>query len=118
LAKVDQLGLHLNSPEPAIIWKQCSYAITSDKDRISRHLREIHKVNKAAHRGLNKLICSLNPPDPKSLRLQPDSSAPHPHLKSLTGASSCRHCGRRSTSDVILQSYLRATHPVEIELAR
>ncbi|KAH7208485.1 uncharacterized protein BKA55DRAFT_529764 [Fusarium redolens] len=118
LAELDHIGLLLNSPEPAIICKQCGYAITADKDRVSRHLGEIHKVDKATRRGLNKLIRSLNLPDPKSLRLRPDGSAPHPHLKSLTGASSCRHCGLRSTSDVVLQSHLRETYPVEIELAR
>ncbi|SCV61253.1 uncharacterized protein FFFS_15822 [Fusarium fujikuroi] len=118
LAKLDRLGLHLNSPEPAIICKQCAYAITADRDRVSRHLGEIHNVNKAARRGLNKLIRSLNLPDPKSLRLRPDGSAPHTYLKKLTGASSCRHCGLRSASHDVLQSHLRHTHPAEIELAR
>jgi len=71
---------------------------------VSRHLGEIHNVDKAAGRGLNKLIRSLNlldGPDPRSLRLRPDGSAPHPYLKSLTGARSCRHCGLRSASYVV-----------------
>ncbi|KAI3573714.1 hypothetical protein IWW34DRAFT_754667 [Fusarium oxysporum f. sp. albedinis] len=92
LAELDQIGLHLNSLEPAIICKQCGYAITADKDRVCRHLGEIHKVDKAARRGLNKLIRLLNLPDLKNLCLRPDSSAPYPHLKSLIGASSCKHC--------------------------
>ena len=82
LAKLSRLNLYFNSPEPAIICKGCGYAITADKGRVSRHLGEIHQFDKLARRGLNKLIRSLNLPDPKDLCPRPDGSIPHPHLKS------------------------------------
>ncbi|KAL6405859.1 hypothetical protein AUP68_10999 [Ilyonectria robusta] len=116
LTKLDQLGLYFNSPEPAIICKECGYAITADKDRVSRHLGEIHQVDKAARRGLNKLIRSLNLPDPKDLCPRPDGSIPHPHLKCING-SACKFCGIRSTSDLVLESHLRKSHAAEIKLA-
>ncbi|KAH7119368.1 hypothetical protein B0J13DRAFT_403719, partial [Dactylonectria estremocensis] len=114
--KLDRLGLYFNSPEPAIICKECGYAITADKDRVSRHLGEIHQVDKPARRGLNKLVRSLNLPDPKDLCPRPDGSIPHPHLKDING-SACKFCGIRSTSDVVLESHLRKSHAAEIKLA-
>ncbi|KAH6983932.1 hypothetical protein EDB80DRAFT_735847 [Ilyonectria destructans] len=86
LTKLDRLGLYFNLPEPAIICKECGYAITADKDRVSRHLGEIHQVDKPARRGLNKLVRSLNLPDPKDLCPRPDGSIPHPHLKDINGS--------------------------------
>ncbi|KAH6975859.1 hypothetical protein EDB80DRAFT_757642 [Ilyonectria destructans] len=119
LAKLDRLGLYFNSPEPAIICKECGYAITAGKDRVSRHLGGIHQVDKPARRGLNKLIRSLNHPDPKCNGLCPlwlDGSIPHPHLKDIY-SSACKFCSLRSTSDIVLESHLRKSHAAEIKLA-
>ncbi|KAI8648060.1 hypothetical protein NCS56_01537500 [Fusarium sp. Ph1] len=116
LAKLGRLGLYFNEPEPAIICTGYGYAIIADKDRVSRHLGEIHQFDKPAHRGLNKLIRSLNLPDPKDLCPRPDGSIPHPHLKAMNG-SACKLCGIRSTSDAVLENHLRKKHAAETKLA-
>lgn len=65
LAKLDRLGLYSNLPEPAIICKECGFAITADKGRVSRYLGENHNVEKSARRRLNQVIRLLNLPDPR-----------------------------------------------------
>ena len=54
LAELDCISLQLNSPQPAIMCKQWGNAIAANEDRVSRHLGEIHNVDEAAGRGLDK----------------------------------------------------------------
>ena len=75
LEQLSSLGLHFNQPEPAIICKPCGFALKADQDRVSRHLGERHGLTKRARFGLNKLVQSLQLPDPSPRRL---CTAPSP----------------------------------------
>jgi hypothetical protein len=112
--KLKRLGLLYNQPEPAIICKECCFAI--NPKRTPRHPGDKHDVSKSTRRGLKALICSLSLPDPENLPLRPDGSEPHPHLATQRG-SACKHCGLRSTSDRVLVAHIRTEHKDKIKLA-
>ncbi|KAF4470866.1 hypothetical protein FALBO_2224, partial [Fusarium albosuccineum] len=112
--RLEKLGLHYNSPEPAIICTQCGFAI--NPNRASRHPGDKHDIPKSARWGLKPLISSLALPDPASLALRPEGSQPHPHLTVQKG-SACRHCGLRSASEKVLAAHLRTEHPDRVRVA-
>ncbi|KNB16642.1 hypothetical protein FOXG_14459 [Fusarium oxysporum f. sp. lycopersici 4287] len=82
LQKLESLGLYYNSPEPAIICIECSFAI--NPTRAPRHPGDKHHIPKSARRGLKPLIYSLNLPNPETLPLRPNGSPPHPNLTAMT----------------------------------
>lgn len=106
------LGLYYNEPEPAILCTRCGFALKTDADRVSRHLGEKHDITRKARWGLNKLVQSLQLPDPTALPTRSDGSAKHPHLALMKGAA-CKHCKFRSTSLVVLAQHLRRSHKRE-----
>ncbi|KND91559.1 hypothetical protein TOPH_03807 [Tolypocladium ophioglossoides CBS 100239] len=106
------LGLYYNEPERAIVCTRCGFALKTDTDRVSRHLGEKHDITRKARWGLNKLVQSLQLPDPTRLPARPDGSAKHPHLALMKGAA-CKHCKFRSTSSVVLAQHLRRSHKHE-----
>jgi hypothetical protein len=117
MEQLENLGLYLNRPEPAIICVQCKFAIKPDGDCISRHLGERHGISKSARRGLGPFIRSLRLPDPETLPTRLDGSPPHPHLRIQQGAA-CRHCGLRSTSLEVLTRHLKKVHSQNIQHSR
>jgi hypothetical protein len=100
-----------NKPEPAIICKECKYALQPSGERILEHLEEKHQISAKARRGLNAFIGSLHLPDPKTLPLQGDGLLPHPYLSIKRGLS-CRGCTSRTTSHVVLSRHLSKAHGV------
>lgn len=101
LRYLQSLGLFFNEPEPAIICTRCVFALKADSDRVSRHLGERHGLARQDRLGLNKLIRSLQIPDPKRLLARPDGQEHHAHLALQRGAA-CLHCRFYSTSDKVL----------------
>ncbi|KAH7111674.1 hypothetical protein B0J13DRAFT_461819, partial [Dactylonectria estremocensis] len=114
--RLDELGLYLNLPEPAIICTACGFALKADSDRVSRHLGEKHGVSKSARWGLNSLIYSLNLPDPGELPPRPNRSSPHLHLALQEGLA-CKHCGLRSISNKVMVDHVKKAHRSEMGLA-
>ncbi|KJZ70995.1 hypothetical protein HIM_09606 [Hirsutella minnesotensis 3608] len=103
------LGLYYNEPEPAVLCIRCGFALKTGTDRVSRHLGEKHGITRKARRGLNRLVRSLQLPEPAQLARRPDGSAKHPHLVLQKGAS-CKHCSFRSASLVLLSHHLKRSH--------
>ncbi|KJZ70098.1 hypothetical protein HIM_10501 [Hirsutella minnesotensis 3608] len=106
------LGLYYNEPEPAVLCIRCGFALKTGTDRVSRHLGEKHGVTRKARRGLNRLVRSLQLPEPAQLARRPDGSAKHPvhpHLVLQKGAS-CKHCSFRSASLLLLSNHLKRSH--------
>lgn len=114
IQKLESVGLFLNRPEPAIICKQCGFAI--HPNRVLRHPGDTHDVSKPARRGLKAVLSLWSLPDPGSLPLRPDGSRPHPHLAIQRG-SACKHCGLRSISDKVLATHVRTYHSDKIQIA-
>jgi hypothetical protein len=117
IEQLENLGLYLNQPEPAIICIQCKFALKADGDCISRHLGERHGISKPARRGLGPFIRTFRLPDPETLPVRLDGSSPHPHLRIQQGAA-CRHCGLRSTSLEVLTRHLKKVHSQNIQHSR
>ncbi|KAH7147075.1 hypothetical protein B0J13DRAFT_405209, partial [Dactylonectria estremocensis] len=114
IQRLQNLHLHYNLPESAIICMRCGYALKADADRVGRHLGEHHGVPKSARRGLNSLILTLSLPDPDALPMRAGRSAPHPHLALQVGAA-CRHCQLRSTSLELLSRHLKKLYKDKIK---
>ncbi|PON20041.1 hypothetical protein TGAM01_v211085 [Trichoderma gamsii] len=112
--KLRSFGLYYNQPEPAIICISCGFALKTNTDRVSRHLGEAHEIARKARRGLNRLVQSLNLPDPGKLPPRPDGSEIHPHLALQNGAA-CKHCRFRSVSRKVLSQHLRLEHKDKIK---
>ncbi|KAH6972614.1 hypothetical protein EDB80DRAFT_628014 [Ilyonectria destructans] len=113
LDRLQQLSLHLNHPEPAIICIPCGFALKADGERVSRHLGEAHEVAELAQRCLNSLVRSLKLPDPVGLPPRPSNSTPHPQLTLQKGIT-CKHCGLRSVSRKVMVGHVRKDHRTEI----
>lgn len=110
------LGLYYNEPELAILCTRCGFALKRDGDRVSRHLGEKHDITRKARWGLNKLVQSLQLPDPTALPTRSDGSTRHPHLALMKGAA-CKHCDFRSTSLAVLAQHHRNAHKRETRSA-
>ncbi|KAJ4013676.1 hypothetical protein NW761_015084 [Fusarium oxysporum] len=117
IEQLENFGLYLNQPEPAIICIQCKFALKADGDRVSRHLGERHGISKPARRGLGPFIRTLRLPDPETWPVRSDGSPPHPHLRIQQGAA-CRHCGFRSTSLEVLSRHIKKGHSIDIQNSR
>ncbi|EXL64149.1 hypothetical protein FOPG_19581, partial [Fusarium oxysporum f. sp. conglutinans race 2 54008] len=57
LQKLENLGLHYNSPEPAVICIECGFAINPTP--APRHPGDKHHIPKSARPGMKPLIYSL-----------------------------------------------------------
>ncbi|PCD25850.1 hypothetical protein AU210_012284 [Fusarium oxysporum f. sp. radicis-cucumerinum] len=114
LQKLESLGLHYNSPEPAIICIECGFAV--NPTRAPRHPGDKHHIPKSARRGLKPLIYSLNLPDPETLPLRTNGSPPHPNLTVYKG-SACKHSGLRSISEKVLLAHVKSKHSKDMKLA-
>lgn len=112
--RIASLGLYLNEPELAILCVECGFALKADSDRVSRHLGEKHGLSKKARWGLNRLINSLQLPDPGQLPPRQDGHQQHRHLTLQRGAA-CSHCRFRSTSYDVLSRHLKKEHRHEVK---
>lgn len=111
--RIASLGLYFNQPESAVICIECGFAIKADGDRVSRHLGEKHGLSRKTRWGLNKLINSLQLPDPRQLPPRQDGCLQHPHLALQRGAA-CSYCRFRSTSYDLLSRHLKKEHRREV----
>ena len=66
-ARFASLGLYYNKLEPALICKQCKYALKPSGETVTRHLGEKHGISASARRGLSSFVSSLRLPDPNQL---------------------------------------------------
>ncbi|KID82378.1 RecQ helicase TLH3 [Metarhizium guizhouense ARSEF 977] len=107
----------LESPESAVICTECGFALKADGDRVSRHLGEKHGLSRKTRWGLNKLINSLQLPDPRQLPPRQDGCPQHPHLALQSGAA-CSYCRFRSTSHDLLSRHLKKEHRREVTARR
>ncbi|KID82474.1 hypothetical protein MGU_10223 [Metarhizium guizhouense ARSEF 977] len=111
--RIASLGLYLNQPESAVICIECGFALKADGDRVSRHLGEKHGLSRKTRWGLNKLINSLQLPDPRQLPPRQDGCPQHPHL-ALQRVAACSYCRFRSTSYDLLSRHLKKEHRCEV----
>jgi hypothetical protein len=109
LQKLESLGLYYNSPEPAIIYIKCGFAINPIHAR--RYPGNKHYIPMSACRSLKSLIYSLNLPNLETLPLRPNGTPPHPNLIVY------KHCGLRSISEKVLLAHLKTNHSKEIKRA-
>ncbi len=109
LARLVSWGLHLNTPEPALICIACRYSLQPLGEAVNKHLWEKHSIPTGARRGLSALVRSLRLSDPNTITSRADGSAPHPYLIAQQGAT-CRHCLFRSTSVELVGRHLSKTH--------
>ncbi|KAK5109833.1 hypothetical protein LTR85_002038 [Meristemomyces frigidus] len=107
--RLEGLGLHLNTPEPALMCYRCRYALKPTAAAVSNHLGEKHAVPAKSRRGLPVLIRSLHLPNPNTLPGRPRKSAPHPHL-TIQGGAACRKCGFLSVSLDLIPRHLLKAH--------
>ncbi|KAL8626151.1 hypothetical protein Q9189_008167, partial [Teloschistes chrysophthalmus] len=110
--KLVALGLYQNTPEPALICRQCKYALKPSAAAVSKHLWEKHQISKDARKGLVPFVKSLTLPDPNQLPLRRDASLPHPHLAVQQGMA-CRRCTFRSTSGDLVRRHLSSVHGIK-----
>jgi hypothetical protein len=109
---LEELGLYLNEPEPAVICRHCRYALQPAVRAVSSHLQEKHGIPAKARRALPAILRAISLPDPNSLPCRPDWSAPHPFLVLQPGAA-CRKCGFLSTSQDLIQRHLTKAHNLQ-----
>jgi hypothetical protein len=107
--RLEELGLHLNSPEAAVLCVHCKFALKPTGDRVTRHLGEKHNVPNALRAWVSQYIRSLKLSDPSKLAPRPDGSPYHPHLAVSLGAA-CKHCDYRTTSTDLLGRHLVKSH--------
>jgi hypothetical protein len=88
--KLHKLGLILNRPEPALICRQCKYALQPSGTRISKQLAEKHAISASERKELVRYIDSLHLPNPNSLGGRRNGSEPHQHLLVSRGAA-CKY---------------------------
>jgi hypothetical protein len=89
--KLHELGLMVNRPEPALICRQCKYALQPSGIRVSKHLAEKHAVPASYRKELVSSVDSLDFPNPNLLSRQRNSSKRYPHLLVSRGAA-CEYC--------------------------
>jgi hypothetical protein len=107
--KLRELGLFLNEPEPAIICRDCRYALKPNAKAVSGHLHEKHGISAQARRALPAILRTMRLPDPNTLPCRPDLSPPHPFLATQPGAA-CLRCGFLSTSHDLIRRHLTKVH--------
>lgn len=104
-----KLGLFLNRPEPCIICIACQYALHPSAEAVSKHLWSVHKTPPAARKGLNRVVKSLQFPNPSTLPVRDNGSTLHPHLAVLNGAA-CKICDFRTTSVELMGRHMSKEH--------
>lgn len=107
--KLHRLGLILNQPEPALICRQCKYALQPSGLRVSKHLAEKHAIPASERKELVSYIDSLHLPNPNLLSGRRNGSEPHPHLLVSRGAA-CKYCSFLSKSSRLAQQHITREH--------
>jgi hypothetical protein len=107
--KLHKLGLIVNRLEPALICRQCRYALQLSSIRVSKHLAKKHAVLASHYKELVSYVDSLDLPNPNLLSGRRNSSKPHPHLLVRRGAA-CKYCTFHSKSSWLVQQYITCNH--------
>lgn len=107
--KLCRLGLVLNRPEPALICRQCKYALQPSGIRVSKHLAEKHSISASERKELVSYVDSLHLPNPNLLDGRRNGSKPHPHLLVSRGAA-CKYCSFHSKSSRLVQQHITREH--------
>jgi hypothetical protein len=107
--KLHKLGLIVNRPEPALICRECRYALQPSGIRVSKHLAENHAVPASNRKELVSYVYSLDLPNPNLLSGRRNGSEPHPHLLFSRGAA-CRYCTFHSKSCRLVQQHITHNH--------
>jgi hypothetical protein len=105
-------GLFMNEPEPVIICRSCQFSLGDSPSAVANHLAEKHNVPKATTKELRRLLHPFTFLGPETLRLRPDGSTPHPHLRVQPGIA-CGHCSLKTTSHEVLSRHLSKNHGVK-----
>jgi hypothetical protein len=107
--KLHKLGLILNRPEPALICRQCKYALQPSGIRVSKHLAEKHTVPASYRKELVSYVDSLDLPNPNLLGGRRNGSEPHPHLL-VSRRAACKFCTFHSKSSRLVQQHITRNH--------
>ena len=105
-------GLLMNEPEPTITCCSCQFSLGDYPNAVTNHLSGKHSVSKSATKELRRLLRPYTFLGPEALRLRPDGSAPHPHLRVQPGIA-CKHCALKTTSQEVLSRHLSKNHGVK-----
>jgi len=106
---LNQLGLHVNEPEPVIICRLCTFALRGSAESIVNYLTEKHNVSKQSANETRQLLRPYIILGPKELRLRSDGSPPHPYLAKHLGIA-CKQCGFKTTSVQVVGRHLSKDH--------
>jgi hypothetical protein len=107
--KLHKLGLILNRPEPALICRQCKYALQPSGARVSKHLAENQAIPAFERKELASYIDSLRLPNPNLLNGRRNGSEPNQHLLISRGAA-CKHCSFHSKCSRLVQQHITREH--------
>jgi hypothetical protein len=105
-------GLFMNEPEPVIICRTCRFALGDSPIAVANHLAEKHGAPKSTTKELRHLLRPYTFLGPEALRLRPDGSAPHPHLRVQAGIA-CMHCTFKTINHEVLSRHLSRNHGVK-----
>jgi hypothetical protein len=94
--KLHKLGLILNRPEPALICRQCKYALQPSGTRVSKHLAEKHAIPASERKELASYIDSLRLPNPNLLSGRRNGSEPHQRVSLYVSMQSWTQNGARA----------------------
>jgi hypothetical protein len=109
---LEQLNLHVNEPEPAIICRACQFGLHGTVKSITDHVVEKHNHSPHVTKQLRELLKPYTILSPTQLALRPDHSPPHPHLAIHLG-NACKHCGYKTTSTELMGRHLSSKHNVK-----
>jgi hypothetical protein len=104
--------LFMNELEPVIICRSCKFSLGDSPSAVANHLTEKHNVPKSTTKELMRLLRPYTFLGPEALRLRPDGSTPHPHLRVQRGIA-CRHCSFKTTSHEVLSRHLSKNYGVK-----
>jgi hypothetical protein len=104
--------LFMNEPEPVIICRTCRFALSDSPVAVANHLAEKHGALKLDTKELRRLLRPYTFLGPEALRLRPDGSTPHPHLR-VQPSIACVHCAFKTTSHKVLSRHLSKNHGVK-----
>lgn len=94
----------MNEPEPVLICHSCSFALGDSPIAVADHLAENYGALKSDTKELRHILRPNTFIELDALRLRPDRSAPHPHLRLQAGVA-CRYCNFRTTSSEVVSRH-------------